>query len=65
MTINEILVFAKILSFASGDRNVIITDADKKMAAEALKRMADQRFEWTEQQKQQYKMLVDVIEQLR
>lgn len=65
MSINEILVFAKILSFVSGDGTVTITDADKKMAAEALKRMADQRFEWTEQQKQQYKMLVDVIEQLR
>ena len=49
MTINEILLFAKILAFAFGDRSVTVTDLDKKMAADALKRMADQRMDWTEQ----------------
>lgn len=61
MTINEILLFAKILAFASGDRTVTVTDLDKKMATEALKRMADQRYDWTDQQREQYKMLVDVV----
>ena len=65
MTINEILLFAKILAFASGDRTVTVTDLDKKMAADTLKRMADQRFDWNPQQRQQYKMLVDVVEQMR
>ena len=61
MTINEILIFAKILAFASGDRTVNVTDLDKKMAADALKRMADQRMDWTGQQREQYKLLVDVV----
>ena len=64
MTINEILLFAKILAFASSDRTVTVTDLDKKMAADTLKRMADQRLDWTEQQREQYKMLVDVVEQM-
>ena len=64
MTINEILLFAKILAFASGDRTVTVTDLDKKMATEALKRMADQRYDWTEQQREQYKLLVDVINKI-
>ena len=43
MTINEILLFAKILAFASGDRSVTVTDLDKKMAADAGKRMVRPR----------------------
>lgn len=62
LTINEILLFAKILAYTSGDRTVTVTDIDKKMAAEALKRMADQRMDWTLEQREQYKMLVDVVE---
>lgn len=64
LTINEILLFAKILAYASGDRTVTVTDIDKKMAAEVLKRMADQRMDWTFEQQEQYKMLVDVVDQL-
>lgn len=64
LTINEILLFAKILAYASGDRTVTVTDIDKKIAAEALKRMADQRMDWTLEQREQYKMLVDVVDQL-
>ena len=65
MTINEILLFAKILAFASGDRSVTVTDLDKEMATEALKRMADQRMDWTEQQREQYKLLVGFVEKMR
>ena len=64
LTINEILLFAKILAYASGDRTFTVTDIDKKMAAEALKRMADQRMDWTLEQREQYKMLVDVVESM-
>ena len=65
MTINEILAFAKILAFASGDRTVTVTDLDKEMAADTLKRMADQRLDWTEQQREQYKLLVEFVEKMR
>jgi len=64
MTITEILIFAKILAAISGDRTVAVTDLEKKIAADALKRIADQRIDWTQQQKAQYKTLVDVVERL-
>lgn len=64
MTITEILIFAKILALVSGDRSVTVTDVEKKIAADALKRIADQRYDWTQGQREQYKMLVDVVENL-
>ena len=64
MTITEILIFAKILAAISGDRTVAVTDLENKIAADALKRIADQRIDWTQQQKAQYKTLVDVVERL-
>lgn len=64
MTINEILIFSKILAYVSGDRSITITDAEKKIAASALKRMADQRTDWTFPQKEQYKLWVDIVEQI-
>lgn len=63
MSINEILIFSKILAYVSGDRNVTVTDIEKKIAADALRRIADQRLDWTEQQRAQYKMWVDAVEQ--
>ena len=65
LTINEILLFARILAYASGDRSITVTSIDKKLATEALKRMADQRMDWTLEQREQYKMLVDVVERLK
>ena len=62
MTITEILIFAKILAAISGDRTITVTPVEKKIAADALKRIADQRMDWTPQQKEQYKMLVDAME---
>lgn len=64
MTITEILIFAKILALVSGDRSVKVTDVEKKIATDALRRIADQRMDWTQEQREQYKKLVDVVEQL-
>ena len=63
MTINEILIFSKILAYVSGDRSFTVTDVEKKIAADALRRIADQRLDWTEQQRAQYKVWVDAVEQ--
>ena len=65
MNITEILIFAKILAAVSGDRTVRVTSVEKKIAADVLRRMADQRFNWTQTQREQYKMLVDVVEQIQ
>jgi len=36
-----------------------ISSAETDIACEALKRTADQRYDWTEQQREVYKWLVD------
>ena len=62
MTIDEIIAFAKILVYASGDKSVTVSEAEKQCAASALKRMADQRMDWTQEQRERYKTLVDAVE---
>lgn len=59
MTIEEMLLFAKILAFVFGDKSVELTDTDKELAFETLKKMTDRRLDMTEQQKQQFKLLVE------
>ena len=65
MSLEEMMLCAKIFAYAMGDRSVSLRKADKESAVNMLKRMADQRWDWTDQQKQQYKMLVDVCKQLK
>lgn len=65
MTISEVLIFAKILAYIFGDRTISVTETEKKYAAEALKRIADQRMDWTQEQREQYKMWVEVFESIR
>lgn len=60
ITIDEIILFAKILAYASGDRSIVLTNTDKDLAYEALKRMTDRRTDMTEQQKNNFKMLIDL-----
>ncbi len=61
MKIDEILLFAKILAYVFGDRSVTITGIEMEMAADALRRLADQRLDWTQEQREQYKAMVDII----
>lgn len=65
MNINEILLFAKILAYVSGDKSVTITDIEMEMAADALRRLADQRVDWTQEQREQYKTMVSIIRYMR
>lgn len=61
----QILLFAKILAYVSGDRSVTITDAEMEMAAGVLRRIADQRFDWTQEQREQYKAMVSIVRYMR
>ena len=61
---DEAILIAKIFAYAFGDKNVELTELDKSMAYDLIKKMVDQRADWTKQQKEQYKALVDVIKRL-
>ena len=56
----ELIILAKMIAYAMGDSSVKLTDLEKEMAFSMLKRNADRRIDWTEQQKEQYKELVDI-----
>lgn len=63
MTPDEIILFAKIMAYLSGDKTITLTEIDRDAAMEALKRMADQRIDWNQQQKELFKFLVDLCKQ--
>ena len=64
MTIDELLLFYKITAYVMGDKSIKLTNADKHMAYSCLKRLTDQREDWTVEQKEQFKQMVDICEQL-
>ena len=64
MTLEETMLCAKIFAYAIGDRNITLNDKDKESAVFLLKKLADQKWDWTEEQKEQFKALVDICKQL-
>lgn len=63
LTFEEMMLFAKILAYISGDRSISLNQIDRDSAIAVLKRMADQRMDWNEQQKEQFKSMVDICKQ--
>jgi len=56
----EYLCLAKLLSVAMGaNGRDSVTDDEADVACETLKHMAAQRIDWTQQQKDAYRLLVD------
>lgn len=64
MTLEEMMLCAKVFAYAMGDRSISLNQTDKDLAVSMLKSMAYQRCDWTEEQKSQFKALVDVCKQL-
>ena len=56
----KMISFAKLFCVAvGGSQNISITSDEMEMACETLKHMADQRYDWNQEQKELYKILVD------
>jgi hypothetical protein len=61
----ELMSFAKTFSkFFYLDRNVSATKEEQNAAVEVLKKMADNRGNWTQEQKESYKALVDFVKEV-
>ena len=60
LSIEEMMLCAKIFAYAMGDRSISMTQLEKDEALALLKRMTDQRWDWTEQQKTQFKTWIDL-----
>jgi lipid II:glycine glycyltransferase (peptidoglycan interpeptide bridge formation enzyme) len=55
----KIISLAKVFAMALGDRTITISSEERDAAFEGLKTMTDHRDDWTEEQKEYYKMMVD------
>lgn len=55
----KIISLAKVFAMAMGDRTITISSDERDAAFEELKVRADHRNDWTEEQKEYYKMMVD------
>lgn len=60
MNFYDILSVAKLFAIATGNTNhITMNSAELEIASEALKKLADERNDWNEEQKEYYKILVD------
>ena len=60
-TPDELLLIAKSLAFAFGDRSVTVNDADKEVAGRLINKIVDNRIDLTYEQKEQFKILIEII----
>lgn len=59
MNFYEFISFAKLFSLAYGGSNITLTEEEGEVVSEILKRMSDDRMDWTSQQRDLYKGMVD------
>ena len=60
MNFYDILSVAKLFAVATGNtKHITMSSAELGIASEALKKLADERDDWNEEQKEYYKILVD------
>ena len=61
MSTDELLLVAKVFAHVVGNPAVTLTDLDKDAAKVLIKKMADQRYDWSPNQKDEFKKLVDLV----
>lgn len=64
LSLEDMLLVAKIIAFVNGDKSIALTDIDKDMAFRLMKKMIDQRYDMNPQQKEQYKLLLDIYKHM-
>ena len=64
LTFDEMILLAKIVAFISGDTSVNLTNSDKDMAVEIMKKMIDGRWDMTEQQKREIQAVIDLCKEM-
>ena len=64
MTPEEMISLAKVLSVFMGSSSpTYVLNSEKTLAVEALKKLADKRNDWTQEQKNVYKALADIVKE--
>lgn len=64
LTFGEMIGFAKVYSVCLGALSPsTVSKQEKELAVEAMKKIADDRRDWTEEQKMLYKALADYVKE--
>ena len=64
MTFEEIVSFAEVFSVFTGLASPMsVTKQEKALAFEAMKKLADRRNDWTQEQKDLYKALAEIAKE--
>ena len=64
LTFGELIGFAKVYSVCLGALSpATVSKQEKELAVEAMKKIADDRRDWTEEQKMLYKALADYVKE--
>lgn len=61
MSMDDILLIAKIFAYVMGDTSITLTNLDKNAAKLLIKRLVDNRYDWTPEQRELFKMFTDSI----
>ena len=61
MSMDDILLIAKIFAYVMGDTSVTLTNLDKDAAKSLIKRLVDNRYDWTPEQREFFKMFTDSV----
>ena len=62
--IEELVCFTKVLSVFMGVLSPAeVSLQEKELAIEAMKKMAENRDDWTHEQKETYKVLADIVKE--
>lgn len=62
MTMFDAMSLAK-LYYSAMTGKMLASDIEKEAACRALKQMAEQRWDWTNEQKEFYKLMVDFVKE--
>ena len=61
MSTDELLLVAKIFAYVIGNPSVTLTQLDKDAAKTLIKKVANERYDWSPKQKDEFMKLVDVM----
>lgn len=65
ITFHELVSFAKVFSKAFAiDRRMSVTKEEEKAAIEVLKKINENRADWTQEQKETYKAFADLAKEI-
>lgn len=62
ISILELNALNKVISYVAGSSKDTISETETKLAKECLKKFADNAPKWNDEQKKQFKTLVDLLQ---